>query len=113
MSDVLMSEQEYEDIKDISAKILFWPNTKTKRKQLYKVLRWKHAGLSLQIDDDTTVVNIAFGIKRHDMVCAFLTRHWDEVDFEENYFHHPGEVNYYKVLNLAVKEEKEYEHDSN
>lgn len=70
----------------------------------YAPLRWRHAGLSIQIDKSTTILDIVFGIKNHDSVCEFLSQHWDDENFEEKYFHKPGEVNYYKVLTLVEKE---------
>ena len=70
-----------------------------------KNMHWDDAGLSINIGDDTTIVDIAEGIVNHERVVGFLKSHCHEEDADEKYYYPDGHVKYYQVLDLALEAE--------
>ena len=69
----------------------------------YQRTSWKPAGLFIPIGPDSTKKGIIEGVRCHDLVTSFLVKHSHDDNFDEEYFHGPEQVKYFKVLDLAEK----------
>ena len=103
-----MSKTVKQIIKEVDALLDFAGKLKEQYTNPWYYVRnmhWDDAGLGIQIDGNTTTLDIAEGIVNHERVVGFLRAHCLGEDADKKYYYPDGCVKYYQVLDTALEEE--------